>query len=124
MEPLVWNWIAGEDEFLLRIGELEALDDSSSAGVLDLRYRLMQGYQRGGFEHSPVKIREVMDCIRLGLIGAGADRKEADRKVKSAFVDADIASLCLLAFTLISHSLKGKEHDPVGETEAAENPDA
>lgn len=123
MEPLVWNWIAGEDEFLLRIGEIEALDDSTSDGVLDFRYRLLQGYQRGGFEQAPVKIREVLSCIRLGLIGAGADRKEAERKVKSAFEDADIASLCLLAFTIVSHSLKGKEHDPVGETEAAENPE-
>ena len=47
MEPIKANWPCGEDEFLLRIGELEALDDLTAAGVLDLRWRLSQGMQRG-----------------------------------------------------------------------------
>ena len=51
-EPLVANWPSGEDEFLLRIGELEALDDATDAGVLDLRYRLFQGVQRGSLAYA------------------------------------------------------------------------
>lgn len=118
-EPFVANWPGGEDEFLLRIGELEALDDLTDAGVLDLRYRLLQGHQaRGGFENSPVKVREVLACLRLGLIGAGMDRIKADRKVKQAFEDGDIAALNLLAFALISRAFASKDHDPVGEAEA------
>ena len=117
MEPLRWNWPSGEDEFLLRIGELEALDDQTALGVLDLRYRLIQGHERGGFENAPVKVREILTCLRLGLIGAGMDRQTAERKVKQAFVEADIASLNLLAFTIISRAFAAKDHDPLGEVE-------
>lgn len=122
MEPARLNWVAGEDDFLLRIGELEALDDLTEAGVLDLRYRLWLGKARGSLAYSPVKIREVVACLRLGLIGGGMKREEAERRVKEAFIDADVSELNLLAFTIISHSLKGKDHDPLGEDQAAENP--
>ena len=101
-----------------RDGELEALDDLTDAGALDLRYRLSQGVQRGSLAYSPVKVREVMACLRLGLIGAGMDRQKADRKVKQAFEDADISELNVLAFTVLSRAFSGKEHDPVGEAEA------
>lgn len=114
-EPLVANWPSGEDEFLLRIGELEALDDATEAGVLDLRYRLFQGVQRGSLAYAPVKVREVMACLRLGLIGAGMARADAERKVKQAFAAGDISELNLLAFTIISRAFAGKDHDPVGE---------
>lgn len=113
-------WASGEDDFLLRIGELEALDDLTAAGVLDLRYRLSQGVQRGSLAYSPVKVREVLSCIRLGLQGAGMDRNTADRKVKQAFEDGDIAELNLLAFTILSKAFAAKEHDPLGEGKAGE----
>ena len=122
MEPLKLNWVCGEDEFLLRIGELEALDDLTSDGVLDLRYRLSLGQQRGSLAYSPVRVREVMACLRLGLIGAGMDRQKAELKTKNAMIDGDISELNLLAFTVISNSLKGKEHDPLGEAPAVETP--
>lgn len=122
MEPLKANWSSGEDDFLLRIGELEALDDLTDAGVLDLRYRLSQGIQRGSLAYSPVKVREVIACLRLGLIGAGMDRAKADRKAKQAFEDGDVSELNLLAYTIITKAVSGKDHDPVGEDQAAENP--
>ncbi|WP_406720366.1 GTA-gp10 family protein [Thioclava litoralis] len=118
-QPVILNWPGGEDEFLLRLGELNALDDSTSDGVLDLRYRLSLGRARGSLAYAPVRIRETLDCVRLGLIGAGMDRKEAQRKADQAFSDGDIGELNLLAFTIISNALAGKEHDPVGEDQAA-----
>lgn len=124
MEALTLNWPGGEDHFLLRLGELEALDDVTSAGVLDLRYRLSLGGDRGSMGYAPVKIREVISAIRLGLIGAGMDRKSAERKAKQGFEDGDISALNLLCYEVISHSLSGKEHDPVGEVAAEENPPA
>ena len=111
------NWPSGEDEFLLRIGELEALDDATEAGVLDLRYRLSLGAERGSLGYSPVKVREIMACLRLGLIGAGMDRQTADRKVRQAFVEGEISELNLLAFTIISRAFAAKDHDPLGEVE-------
>lgn len=120
MAALTLNWPSGEDEFLLRIGELEALDDLTPDGALDLRYRLSRGIERGSLAYSPVRVREVMACLRLGLIGAGTDRTMADRKVKQAFEDADISELNVMAFAILSAAFAGKEHDPVGEAEAGE----
>lgn len=111
------NWPSGEDEFLLRIGELEALDDLTDSGVLDLRYRLSLGVERGSLGYSPVKVREVMACLRLGLIGAGMERQKAERKARQAFIDGEISELNLLAFTIISRAFAAKEHDPLGEVE-------
>lgn len=122
MEPVKLNWPCGEDDFLLRIGELEALDDLTDAGVMDLRYRLSQGVQRGSLAYSPVRVREVIATVRLGLIGAGMDRAQAERKARQAFTEGDAAEMNLLAFTIISNSLKGKDHDPVGEDQAVGNP--
>ena len=120
------NWQSGEDEFLLRIGELEALDDLTESGVLDLRYRLSLGVDRGSLGYSPVKVREIMSCLRLGLIGAGMERQKAERKVKQAVEEADISSLNLLAFTIISRAFSAKDHDPLGEAEgeAATTPES
>lgn len=120
MEAQTLNWPCGEDEFLLRIGELEALDDLTEDGVLDLRWRLAQGAQRGSLGYAPVKVREVIACLRLGLIGAGMDRQKADRKARQAFEEGDIGELNILAFTILSRAFSAKEHDQVGEAEAGE----
>ncbi|MFB9223835.1 GTA-gp10 family protein [Paracoccus cavernae] len=120
MDPAVLNWPCGEDPFLLRIGELEALDDLTAEGVLDLRWRLAQGAHRGSLAYAPVKVREVIACLRLGLIGAGMDRATAERKSRQAFEEGDIGALNLIAFTILSNAFAGKEHDPVGEAQAGE----
>lgn len=119
MEPITLNWVAGEDEFLLRIGDLEALDDATREGVLDLRYRLSLGKDRGSLGYAPVRVRETIDCLRLGLIGAGMERKAALNKVLQAFEESDIAALNLMAYTIITHGLSAKEHDKPGEGKAA-----
>lgn len=122
MEAVTLNWPGGEHPFLLRIGELEALDDLTDAGVMDFRYRLSLGHMRGSLAYAPVKTREVIACIRLGLMGGGMERPKAEVAAKEAFILGDAAELNLLAFTIISNSLRSKEHDPVGEALAAENP--
>lgn len=124
MEAVTLNWPGGEDEFLFRLGELEALDDKTSEGVLDFRYRLSLGIRRGSLAYSPVKISEVLSCLRLGLIGAGMTGSDAKKKVERAFENGDMAELNLAAFTALSHSLAGKESDPVGEGAAEESPPA
>lgn len=124
MEPITLNWPGGEDEFLLRLGELEALDDLTESGVMDLRWRLAQGQARGSLAYAPVKVAEIIATLRLGLIGAGMERKAADRKARQAFEAVDVAELALIAYAVISNSLKGKDHDPLAMTEAAEAPTA
>lgn len=121
-DSIQWNWSIGEDYFLLRLGEIEALDDSTEAGALDLRARLVEGYERGGFERARVKMREINNCIRLGLIGAGMDQAKAADRAKRAMEYVDIANRNMLCFTVLSKAFAGKPHDPVGEAGAVENP--
>lgn len=113
-EPITLIWPGGEDDFLFPLGQLEALDDRTESGVLDYRYRLWLGQGRSSLAFAPVRVRETLDCLRLGLIGAGMDRAAAEKKVRIAFEDGDISVLNLVAFTALSHSLSGKEHDEVG----------
>lgn len=120
MEPHRVLWASGEDDFLLRIGEVEALDDLTPDGAMDLRYRLSQGVPRGSLAYAPVRAREVLACLRLGLMGAGMDRQTAERKVKQAWADGDAGELNLIAYTILSLAFSGKEHDSVGEGEAGE----
>lgn len=119
-EPIRWNWAIGENEFLMRIGELEAFDDLTTDGALDFRARLVEGHERGGLDRARVKVREVEHCIRLGLIGGGMERKEAERHARRASDEVDITNRNLLCLTILTKAFSGKEHDPVGETKAGE----
>lgn len=122
MEPIVWNWAIGEDRLMLRLGELEALDDLTPDGALDLRTRLLEGHERGGFERAKVRVREIENCIRLGLIGADMEPSKAAQRARRAMLEVDVSNRNLLCFTLITKANQGKPHDPVGEEGAAENP--
>ena len=83
MEPIRANWPSGEDEFLLRIGELEALDDLTEAGVLDLRYRLSQGAQRGSLGSGQTRAVEKAAACALALSGlAWTGSPQTGKRVK------------------------------------------
>lgn len=118
-EPQVIAWCCGEHPFLLRIGEAEALDDLTKDGIADFRYRLRQGVDRGELAYSPVKQREVIDCIRLGLIGGGLDQEKARKLALQAWDEGEFAHLVLLAYSITTHCLAGKPHDPPGKAEPA-----
>jgi len=56
------NWIGGEHRFLLRLGELRALQKNCNAGPEEVLTRIRFGSWR---------IDDVIEPIRLGLIGSG-----------------------------------------------------
>lgn len=118
-EPQVIAWCCGEHPFILRIGEAEALDDLTRDGMADFRFRLRQGVERGALAYSPVKQREVIDCIRLGLIGGGMDQMEARKLSARAWEEGDFSELVLLAYSITTHCLSGKPHDQPGKAEPA-----
>ena len=68
-------------------------------------------------ERAKVRVREIEECIRLGLIGAGMDRKQAARHARRASEEVDITNRNLLCLTILSNAFKGKPHDPLGEAE-------
>ncbi len=110
-EPKVINWCCGEHPFLMRIGEAEALDDITKDGVADFLYRLLKGKERGSLAYSPVRQREVIDCIRLGLIGGGMAADEARKLALRAWEEGDFGELVLICASVIGLCLSGKEHD-------------
>lgn len=119
-EPITLNWLRGDREAILRIGEVEALDDilhalPRNSCALDFRFRLAQAAHRGSLAYADVDVKEIKACVRLALIGAGASRAEAAKDADKALEEEEISALALACYTLISIALAGKDHDPVGE---------
>lgn len=119
-EPRVINWSGGEHAFRLRIGEAEALDDLTPAGIADLRWRCSQGIQRGSLAHAPVKVREIVEAVRLGLIGGGMDAQEARKIAVRGMEEAEFAELVMISFAILTDFHSGKAHDQPEKPEAAE----
>ncbi|MBX4992288.1 hypothetical protein ABID08_000719 [Rhizobium binae] len=84
-ESIVWP--GGEHSFRLGIGELRAIEQRSDAGCAVVLMRLL-GQQW--------KIDDVIQPIRLGLIGGGMPEREAQTALDKAL---DVASLYSLAVT-------------------------
>lgn len=119
-EPKIVNWSLGEHPFQIRIGEAEALDDLTPAGLADFRYRCRDGVERGSLAFAPVRVREVIDCIRLGLIGGGMDPDGARKMAMRAMEEAEFAELVMICFTIVTEFFSGKAHDQPEKGEAAE----
>lgn len=119
-EPKIVNWSLGEHPFLLRIGEAEALDDLTPAGLADFRYRCRDGVDRGSLAFSPVRVREVIDCLRLGLVGGGMDPDKARKMALRAMEECEFSELVMICFTIVTEFFSGKDHDQPGKSEAVE----
>lgn len=124
VEPLVENWYGGEHAFRLTMDGIEAVEDIADAAIGDILFRLSMGLQRGNGAMSQARSREIKAVIRLGLIGGGMDRGEAERTVRSAMEGGNWADLALLAYGIIGNTMFPRKHDPVGKPTAAENPPA
>ncbi|ADO43116.1 GTA-gp10 family protein [Ketogulonicigenium vulgare] len=122
-EAQVINWTCGEHAFRLRIGEAEALDDLTPQGIADFRFRCRQGIERGSLGFSPVRVREVIDCIRLGLIGGGMEGDAARALALRAMEEADFAELVKICYGIVTGFFSGKDHDQPEKPVAAEMTD-
>lgn len=67
-QPEVILWAGGEHPFLLRIGELRAIDDRCRDGAFAAWGRLIARQPR---------FDDVYEVVRLGLIGGGMPAEEA-----------------------------------------------
>lgn len=111
MTPKTFVWSGGEHPFFLRIAEFRALQQACDAGPAWVMGRLASQQWR---------VEDVVETIRLGLIGGGMPQAEAmhlvERHVEQAtgglYVNA------ILALNILRVSLVGDEDDEVGEPEA------
>lgn len=102
------NWVLGEHDFALNIGELRALQKNCDAGPELILTRLNAGSWL---------VDDIFEVLRLGLIGAGMANKDAGPLVRKAFDEAPIFNLKSPAYEVLAAALIGDEYDPVGEVE-------
>lgn len=109
------TWQGGEHEFALPIGQLRALQDRCDAGPAHVLGRLASGQWR---------VDDVVETIRLALMGAGMERDDAVRLVRLHVEDRPLAPSVTLASAVLMAALYGPEDDSLGETTAgaAESP--
>lgn len=100
------NWVQGEHDFALNIGELRALQKNCDAGPELILTRLRVGSWQ---------MDDIFEVLRLGLIGAGMDAKEAGPMVRLAFDQNPVFALKLPAYQVLAAALIGEADDPVGE---------
>lgn len=112
--PKYMVWAGGEHPFLLRIGELRAVDDACQDGAYAAWERLIR--KRPKFD-------DVYEVVRLGLIGGGMDQKEAEQLMRKAESQVGIGDMISLA-TLILFSAfhRREESETPGELQGAETP--
>jgi hypothetical protein len=110
----VTAFFAGEDrEFLLAWGEIMQLQESRDAGPGWIQVRLMTNQWL---------VQDVVEVIRLGLVGAGEEPSSARRLVKLHVEQKphDIGGpdgLLILALKIITAGIQGAPDEPPGKTE-------
>lgn len=105
---VVLTWPGGEHNFALRVGELKALQEITGEGPgasLQRLYTSMQAVTMLG----DWRVEDVMDTVRLGLIGGGSDRAQAAKLVREAVENTGITSLIPTACEVLLDALSEKD---------------
>ncbi|MEH6773709.1 MAG: gene transfer agent family protein [Cereibacter changlensis] len=100
------QWSGGEHEFALPLGKLRALQDACDAGPEEIFNRLRTGRW---------KVCDIIEPIRLGLIGGGLTDGEAQKLVMPLLNLHPLMEFKLTAITILAAVLLGVKDDPVGE---------
>ena len=110
MDALILNWPGGEHPFALRLGELRRLQESCQAGPDEILTRLRKGTWR---------VDDVIEPIRLGLIGGGMTQSEAGPMVTTIFQQHPIVEFRIAALSIVAHALYGPPDDTPEKPEGA-----
>ncbi|MBB3396877.1 gene transfer agent family protein [Rhizobium sp. BK060] len=103
------TWPGGEHSFRLGIGELRAIEQRSDAGCAVVMMRLLS---------SQFKIDDVIQPIRLGLIGGGMDERAAQKVIESALDVASPYALAVTAADIMRRFIMWEMDDQPGEAKA------
>lgn len=104
------NWLGGEHEFLLAIGEMRAVQDACNAGPMEILNALSEGRWR---------VEMLMAVLRHGLIGAGMERAAAKELVSRMFDEHPFGKFVTPAIFVLAAAVVGVPDDPLGEPEGA-----
>lgn len=108
------NWVGGEHEFALKLGQLRALQNACEAGPEEILSRIWAG----GW-----LVDDLIEVIRLALIGGGeVDAKDAGLMVTRLLESNPLLQFKPLAQDILMDALIGEADDQVGELAGALNP--
>lgn len=107
-------WEGGEHPFRLGIGELRALQAATGVGPLFLLGRITG---------SQWFVDDIIDTIRLGLVGGGMSEKDATALTNRVFTENTpvLYRSMLLAVRILKDAVMGDPEDPVGDDPSGEN---
>ena len=105
-------WADGEHRFRLRIKELRELQDKCDAGPAQIMMRLVNHTWR---------VDDILQAIRLGLIGGGASPTDALLLVKRYVEDRPLAENVVIAAEIIAAAISG---DPKEDGDTAKKAEA
>jgi hypothetical protein len=107
-------WPGGEHEFLLDIGALRAIEDRCKAGVSVVYERLLS---------NEWYVDDIIQPLRLGLIGGGMTERQAKAMIESAYDVANYYALAIPAAAVLGYfitwSTDADTDNPVGEAEGS-----
>lgn len=107
-EPTTISWAGGrENAFLLRIGEMIALEKACDAGIGRIWSRLISSLKGDPSFY----MADVTETIRLGLIGGGMPREDAAKAVTSALDWHGALELLPVALSVLTASISGEGDD-------------
>ncbi len=107
-------WEGGEHPFKLEIGQLRALQSATGVGPLFLLGRITG---------SQWFVDDIIDTIRLGLVGGGMEPSEAKKLTDRVFTENTPALYrsALLATRVLRDAVMGEPDDPVGDDNQGES---
>lgn len=103
-------WAGGEDHFLLRIEELRALQQKTDCGPAWSLARLGS---------KQFFVDDVVETIRLGLVGGGMSPEDARKKIRTFVEDRPLTESVLTATTVLMAALYGGDEE-AGEADEGE----
>lgn len=105
------QWVGeGYFDLCLRIGELVALQEKTGIGPHALANR---------FATDGWMVQDVLETMRLALIGGGMHQREAFDLVNRAVIPGYFAEYAATAFRVVLAALSGVEEEPLpGEVDA------
>lgn len=107
------TWVGGEHDFALRLGELRKLQESCNAGPEQVLMRLRDGTWR---------VDDVIEPIRLGLIGGGMETKEAGPFVTTLMDQHPILAFKITALEIMFRAIAIQDDDRPGKDAGVETP--
>lgn len=109
----MYVWEGGEHPFALGIGELRALQSATGVGPLFLLGRITG---------SQWLVDDIIETVRLGLIGGGMTPVDAKKLTDRVFTENTPALYrsMLLATRILRDAVMGEPDDPVGDDDQGE----